>query len=117
MRQHEEWDKLRLQNEQSGLLQPVSPSQATTASRSPSCASTTHSVTRAINDMGVDGAQPRPKKSRAVRHGPLRDTAKLRAALMRKLHACDNCRSRKVKVRRFGPLAQVLRRPLSNYHL
>ncbi|GAB1312388.1 hypothetical protein MFIFM68171_02598 [Madurella fahalii] len=101
MRQQEEWDLLRRQNEQSGFLQPVSPSQATTASRSPSCASTTQSVTQAMNDMGVDGDQPRPKKARAVRHGPLPDAAKLRAALMRKLHACESCRGRKVKCSHF----------------
>ncbi|KAK3372050.1 hypothetical protein B0H63DRAFT_526910 [Podospora didyma] len=79
-------------------LQPPTPSQATPMSRSPSCASTTYSVSHAMNnvDIGDDGVRG-PKKRRAVRHGPLDERAKARAALLRKLGACESCRERKVK--------------------
>jgi hypothetical protein len=107
MRQREEWDLLHAQDEQGDFLQPPSPSQATTMSRSPSCASTTHSVTRGVHDIEIDGDHSRPKKLRAGRHGPLSDSAKYRAALMRKLRACGSCRERKVKVRRADPMSPV----------
>jgi hypothetical protein len=64
---------------------------------SPSYTSTTQSVSRGMNYLAV--AEPsEAKKSRSGRHGPLPEATKLRAALLRKLKACDDCRARKVKV-------------------
>lgn len=90
---------LREQDTSPGFLGPPSPSQATTTSRSPSCASTTRSVAGAMNGMGVGGDPSRIKKTRATRRGPLTEAGRLRAALMRELGACTDCRARRVKVR------------------
>jgi hypothetical protein len=80
------------------FLEPPSPSLATSMTRSHSYASTTHSITHAIQDMGV-GDQPQLKR-RPGRNGPLAEAKKRKAALVRKLGACPNCRERKVQVRR-----------------
>ena len=109
MRREEEKPSFEFLRQQSGLggfLQPPSPSIATATSPAPSSASATHSVTRAMNDMSVGGDQPRPKKPRAGRHGPLREATKHRAALMRKLGACEECRERRVKVS--DPIVRLL---------
>ena len=101
MRQEEEKTTLELLRQESGpsgFLQPPSPSQGTATSPSPSYASTTHSMTEAMNDMEVATDQPRPRKQRAGRHGPLPMAKKLRAALVRKLGACEACRERRVGV-------------------
>ncbi|KAM7188524.1 hypothetical protein V8F20_010542 [Naviculisporaceae sp. PSN 640] len=71
------------------------PPSAATMSRSPSCASTSNSVTGGMNNMGLSDEKPAKKKQ--GRQGPLDALGKARAALVRKLHACQNCRSRKVK--------------------
>jgi len=86
----------QMQNGPSNLLQPPSPSQATASSPSPSCASTTYSIGHAMDNMRV-GDHLRVRKQ--GRHGPLSEPKKRRAALMRKLGACPECRGRKVSVR------------------
>ena len=81
------------------FLRPPSPTAtATTMSRSPSCASTSHSVTGAINKMGLGDDKTSGKKRKQGRQGPLEAPGKARTAFIRKLKACDNCRKRKVKV-------------------
>ncbi|KAH6855333.1 hypothetical protein B0I37DRAFT_295430, partial [Chaetomium sp. MPI-CAGE-AT-0009] len=84
----------QMQNLHSGHLQPPSPSQATMSSRSPSNASTTYSVSHAMDEMNV-GDQPRPRQ-RSGRRGPLSHVQQLRANLMRKIGACAECRARRV---------------------
>ncbi|KAK3367168.1 hypothetical protein B0T24DRAFT_384580 [Lasiosphaeria ovina] len=83
---------------QNDFLQPPTPSTA--MSRSPSCASTTNSVTRALKNVEMD--DDRPSKKRAMRHGPLDKYTKARAAFIRKLGACDSCRGRKVKCNHYN---------------
>ncbi|KAK3695622.1 hypothetical protein B0T22DRAFT_344170, partial [Podospora appendiculata] len=86
------------------LLQPPTPS-APSMSRTPSYASTSHSVTQALNDVGLDDDQsqdrPSNKKRRPGRQGPLDKFTKARTAFMRKLGACDTCRNRKVKCKHY----------------
>lgn len=91
-------------NSQADLLEPPTPSQATSMSRSPSVQSQTHSAAHSrapvdiaeVIDQEERAGTARP---RAARRGPLAKPTKARAALLRKLGACDNCRERKVKVR------------------
>ncbi|KAK4039577.1 hypothetical protein C8A01DRAFT_16467 [Parachaetomium inaequale] len=85
----------QVQDVYAGYLLPPSPSQATTSSRSPSYASTTHSMTQAMDDLEV-GDQQRAKKSKPGRQGPLSRVKQLKTNLMRKLRACDDCRERRV---------------------
>jgi len=66
-------------------------------SPSPSCASTTYSLTQAMSGAGLDEDRPR-KKQRAKRGGPLDPLDRAQAALMRKIGACSDCKLRKVKV-------------------
>lgn len=87
-----------MQNGHNGFLQPHSPSQATASSPAPSYASTTYSISQAMDGMGVDD-QPRLKRPKPGRRGPLPEAKKLRAFLIRKLGACDDCQRRKVGVR------------------
>lgn len=77
------------------FLRPPSLS-ATIMSRSPSSASTSNSVTGGMNDMGL--SEDKPTKRKQGRQGPLDACGKAKAALVRKLNACPNCRLRKVKV-------------------
>ncbi|KAM7213167.1 hypothetical protein V8F06_011461 [Rhypophila decipiens] len=77
------------------FLRPPSLS-ATSMSRSPSCASTSASVTGAINNMGLGEEKPTRTRRKQGRQGPLGDVRKARTALLRKLHACQSCHSRKV---------------------
>ncbi|KAK1758320.1 hypothetical protein QBC47DRAFT_374280 [Echria macrotheca] len=99
-------DQLRLRSgppsgdEHGDFLRPPSPSLAPTSPRSPSCPSTTFSLTRGFDDVGLDEEEPRAKR-RAVRHGPLDALDRAKAALMRKLGACADCRFRKVKCTHF----------------
>lgn len=75
--------------------QSLAPSQAATMPGPPSC----KSITRGFKDMEIsDGTQQEKQKRKAMRHGPLDKCTKARAALMRKLGACQNCRYRRVKV-------------------
>ncbi|KAK4682996.1 hypothetical protein QC764_121150 [Podospora pseudoanserina] len=74
----------------------LSPSQATSRSRSPSCASTTHSVTKAMNGVDLNQQGSKSKKKRATRTKPLSKPAKAKAAFIRKLGACEDCRKRRV---------------------
>ncbi|KAK4177551.1 hypothetical protein QBC36DRAFT_345354 [Triangularia setosa] len=74
----------------------LSPSQATSRSRSPSCASTTHSVTNAMNSVHLNQKGSKPRKKRATRTKPLSKPAKAKAAFIRKLGACEDCRKRRV---------------------
>jgi hypothetical protein len=85
----------QVQDVQAGYLLPPSPSQRTTSSRSPSCASTTHSMTQGMDGLEV-GNQQRTKKPKPGRQGPLSRVKQLRTNLMRKLGACDDCRERRV---------------------
>ncbi|KAK3331168.1 hypothetical protein B0H66DRAFT_92260 [Apodospora peruviana] len=107
-RQLQEFDELQKQGSgpgsndgENGFLRPPSPSQATTMSRSPSCASTTNSVTREITNMGISGSEERPQgtttRRKQGRQGPLDSTDKARTAFVRKLRACGKCHRRKVK--------------------
>lgn len=76
-------------------------SQGTMMSRSPSCASH-HSANLSgpdANDNRETSHLDARPKGRAKRHGPLSETKRLRAAFIRKLGACLQCRSRKVSVR------------------
>lgn len=97
-------DRLQIQNgtgsndEHADLLRPPTPSQGPTSPRSPSCASTTHSLSRALDDVEIDDEEP-SKKRRAIRHGPLEPLKRARAAFMRKVGACQECKTRRVKVR------------------
>ncbi|KAL2020470.1 hypothetical protein VTK56DRAFT_8355 [Thermocarpiscus australiensis] len=94
-------ERIEQQGESDGFLCPLSPSQATARSRSPSCASTTHSVTHAMNAIGVSGDQLQTSRARSGRHGPLPQAKRLKAALIRKLGACDDCRGRRVTCKHF----------------
>jgi hypothetical protein len=85
----------------SHLQLPLS-SQVTVSSPSLSHASTTHSISQAMNDMGVAGDPPGPRGQRPGRHGPLSEKKKARTHLMRKLGACNECRERRVKARAPG---------------
>jgi len=71
-------------------LQPPQRSQAPTSPQSPSYASATHPPTH---------KEPQIKNSKAMRYGPLDNLKRARAALMRKLGACAECKIRKVRVR------------------
>ncbi|KAK1769004.1 hypothetical protein QBC33DRAFT_370220 [Phialemonium atrogriseum] len=74
--------------------QSLAPSQAATMPRPPSC----KSITRGFKDMEIsDGTQQGKQKRKAMRHGPLDKCTKARAALMRKLGACQKCCCRRVK--------------------
>jgi hypothetical protein len=80
-------------------LQPPPHSPAPPSPRSPSCASTTHSLTRAFDDVAIEEEEPQNKKRKAMRRGPLDNVKRARAALMRKLGACAECKARRVGVR------------------
>ncbi|KAK5656554.1 hypothetical protein OQA88_4533 [Cercophora sp. LCS_1] len=85
-------------NEYPGHLRP--PSQAPTSPRSP--ASTTHSVTGALAEVELHDEEQQPnKKRRAVRHGSLEPVQRAKAALMRKIGACADCKARKVQCGHF----------------
>ncbi|KAK4200131.1 hypothetical protein QBC40DRAFT_73636 [Triangularia verruculosa] len=75
----------------------LSPSQATSRSRSASCTSTTQSVISGMSgvDLNRRGSKSKGRK-RATRTKPLSKTAKAKAAFIRKLGACDDCRKRRV---------------------
>lgn len=79
-----------------GGSQHLRPHSAVSMSRSPSCASTSHSVTGGIKNMGLSDDKPAKKKQ--GRQGALNALKKAKAALVRKLSACPSCRSRKVGV-------------------
>lgn len=85
-------------DEHADFLRPPtpSPSQATTSPGSPSCASTTHSLTRDLDDVDIGADEPRNKKRKAGRSGPLTPLDRAKAAFKRKLGACQECRLRKV---------------------
>ena len=101
-------DRIKLQGGHGGesspveLLEPPTPSQADTMSRSPSVRSHTHSLPYGSNPVDiadvVEQEERVGKKRRAVRRGPLDSYTKARAALLRKLGVCDGCRERKVRV-------------------
>ena len=101
-------DRIKLQGCHGGecspveLLEPPTPSQADTMSRSPSVRSHTQSLPHGSNAVDiadvVEQEERAGKKKRAVRRGPLDGYTKARAALYRKLGVCDGCRERKVKV-------------------
>lgn len=79
-------------------LQPGTLLQATTMSRSPSSASQT-STRHGITDEFGEGSRPDTRaRRRAVRRRPLDKVGKAKAALVRKLHACPECKYRKVTV-------------------
>jgi len=80
------------------LLSPGSPPESSPMSRTPSCASTTHSINDAMSNADLEDDKSQSKKRRPGRQGPLDPVAKAKTALMRKLGACENCRDRKVKV-------------------
>ncbi|KAL2128565.1 hypothetical protein VTI74DRAFT_9006 [Chaetomium olivicolor] len=90
MRQGETWEWLR------EALDGAS-SQDTTPCPSLSYSSTNHSVSDAVNHIGHGGGQIEVRKARFGRHGPLSERQKVRAAFMRKLGACTECRERRVK--------------------
>ncbi|KAK0665732.1 hypothetical protein QBC41DRAFT_10129 [Cercophora samala] len=71
-------------------------SQAPSRSCSPSCASTIHSVTNAMNNVDLNQQDSKSRRRRATRSRPLSKPAKAKAAFMRKLGACDDCRRRRV---------------------
>ncbi|KAK4443709.1 hypothetical protein QBC34DRAFT_386024 [Podospora aff. communis PSN243] len=82
-------------------LQPPPHSPAPPSPRSPSCASTTHSLTRAFDDVAIEEEEPQNKKRKAMRRGPLDNVKRARAALMRKLGACVECKARRVGCNHF----------------
>ena len=84
-------------DEHADQLQPPTPSQGAASPLSPSCASTTHSLNQAMDHMDVGDDEPRRKRL-AIRHGPLHPYKRARAAFMRKVGACSECRSRRVQV-------------------
>ena len=63
-------------------------------------ASTARSVSRAMNDMAIIDRPPGKRLKRGGRRGPLPKEKKRRAALVRRVGACKECRRRKVKVSR-----------------
>lgn len=76
-----------------GMIMSRSPSSASQASQS------TKHGSAGIDDAGEDPRQDaQPKKRRAVRRRALGKVEKARAALVRKLGACPECRTRKVSV-------------------
>ncbi|KAK0725771.1 hypothetical protein B0H67DRAFT_140387 [Lasiosphaeris hirsuta] len=93
-------DALELQNGQGGndshLRPPETPSQATSMSRTHSHVSTTRSITRDLDEADIDEQQSPAPKKRAIRKGHLSPFKKARAAFMRKIGACPECRARKV---------------------
>ena len=88
----------RLPSGHSNSLEPPSPSQATTMSRTPSYASTTGSIARGVQAMAVNDASPNTKRRRG-RNRPLSTVGGPKTALIRKLGACIECAQRRVKVR------------------
>lgn len=95
-------------NSPKALLQPGALPQGTIMSRSTSDASlasksttstksTKHGGTN-VDDLGNDLRRDARPRKRAIRRRPLDKVEKARAALVRKLHACPQCRSRKVTV-------------------
>ncbi|OIW30678.1 hypothetical protein CONLIGDRAFT_668624 [Coniochaeta ligniaria NRRL 30616] len=83
-------------NDPDALLQPGTLPQATTMSRSPSSASHTSTKHGGTDGFG-EGSRPDTRtKQRAKRRRPLDKVGKAKAALVRKLHACPGCKSRKV---------------------
>ncbi|KAK0723668.1 hypothetical protein B0T21DRAFT_294156 [Apiosordaria backusii] len=88
----------------------LSPSQATSRSQSPSCTSATHSVTKTMTHIDLDQGssdldqgrsdlgqrRSKSKKKRATRTKPLSKPAKAKAAFIRKLGACEDCRTRRI---------------------
>ncbi len=89
----------RLSSGHSNSLEPPSPSQPTTMSRTPS-ASTTGSIARGIQGMAVNDGSPVTKRQKGKgRRGPLSEVGSLKTALTRKLRACKECSQRRVKVR------------------
>lgn len=83
------------------LLRPRTPSQTTTMSRSPSSASYTSTNLGGTDEIHTrESAHLDARRIRkAVRRGPLDKATKARAAFVRKLHACPECKRRKVSVR------------------
>ncbi|KAK0633768.1 hypothetical protein B0T14DRAFT_491884 [Immersiella caudata] len=96
-------DRLQLQNgrDHAPYLQPPPHSPAPPSPRSPSCASTTHSLTRAFDDVAIEEEEPQNKRRKAMRRGPLDNVKRARAALMRKLGACAECKARRVGCNHF----------------
>ena len=89
---------------QAEFLETATHSQRTTISRSPSLHSNTRSIVYSTNlvdigDVVEQEERAGGRRKRAMRRGPLDKYTKARAALLRKLGACDSCRERKVKVR------------------
>ncbi|KAL2198832.1 hypothetical protein P885DRAFT_33180 [Corynascus similis CBS 632.67] len=85
----------QVQDDGTGFLCPPSPSQVTTSSRARSHASTTHSITQGLGEVNM-GDQQRVGKRKRGRHGPLTKVGRAKAALMRKVGACESCRERGV---------------------
>lgn len=50
------------------------------------------------DNVTIKKEKPQVMKRRAMRYGPLDDLKRERAALVRKLGACSNCKKRRVKV-------------------
>ncbi|KAK4125162.1 hypothetical protein N657DRAFT_357739 [Parathielavia appendiculata] len=75
---------------------PLSTSRPLTSPTSPSY----DTLSQATAETGVSDPQ-RAKKPRPGRKGPLPQAKKLRAALLRKLRACDECRERRVRCAHF----------------
>lgn len=71
---------------------------STTMSRSPSAASST-SLNNGMDDLRVQESpspNTRKQKRQPKRKGPLTETAKTKAAFLRRIRACSDCRGRKV---------------------
>ncbi|KAK4239487.1 hypothetical protein C8A03DRAFT_14116, partial [Achaetomium macrosporum] len=77
------------------LLQLPSQSAARASSPSRSQGSTAPSISQALSGMRLDRDRSPVKKAAPGRHGPLPKPKQLRAALMRKLRACDDCKKRR----------------------
>ena len=82
--QQQRWRALARRDWSTVLLQPPTPSYA---------------ASQTTSNSDVDGGEPRARRRRNGRQGPLTPAQKWRAALMRKVGACDGCRTRRVKVR------------------
>jgi hypothetical protein len=88
----------QIQTGSSGRSPPLSTSPGTATPTSASYDSTTQSISQVMDGVTVGEDPSQAVRSRCGRHGPLPEAKKLRAALLRKLKACDDCRARKVKV-------------------
>ncbi|KAK3311526.1 uncharacterized protein B0T15DRAFT_79039 [Chaetomium strumarium] len=80
----------------SDFLQLPSASTGRASSPSRSHGSTAPSISQAMSGMQLDRDRSPVKKTASGRHGPLPKKKQLKAALMRKLKACDDCRKRRV---------------------